>query len=140
MRLIFSLVVLVFSQGALAVKGSCEEAYVPPYTLDLLQEINLWGFGGALSVHARNAGVEFDSQSFMEDCPNLAVFNFGRATATSCLEVDILNGYASGVWVLDNYWRKSLDEEAREPVNFQEVYLEKAEEWGLLQYVIVPQS
>ncbi len=138
MRTIFSLMVLFFSQGALAVKGNCQESYVPPYTMEVLQEVQNWAMGGAFSVHAENVGVEFDRTTYMQDCPNLALFNFGRATATQCLEVDVLNSYASAVWVLDNYYRKSLSQDPEERVNFQEVYLEKAEEWGFSQYLILP--
>lgn len=140
MRMIFSLVVLLFSQGALAVKGSCQESYVPPYTMELLQDVKDWAMGGALAVHAENAGVEFDRAAYMEDCPSLALFNFGRATATQCLEVDVLNGYASGVWVLDNYYRKSLSQDPEEVVDFQEMYLEKAWEWGFSQYILLPEE
>ncbi len=139
-QITLSILVLIISQGALAVKGSCQESYVPEYTIDLLQEIDHWSMGGAFSSHARNAGVRFDSEAFIADCPDRAVFNFGRATATNCLEVDVLRGFASAIWVLDNYYRQSLDENSDNPVNFQEVYLEKAEEWGFLQYVEVINS
>jgi hypothetical protein len=109
--------------------------------LSLLQEISHWAMGGAFSTFAEQAGVVFDSQSFLEDCPDIGVFNFGRATATSCMDVDVLTSFISVAHVLQNYYSRSLqksDTQDESSVNFQEYYLSKAVEWGFIDYITIP--
>ena len=138
MRLILSLLIILFSANSWAVKRSCEENYVPPYDLQLLDDVKAWAMGGAFAINAKRAEVAFDKKAYLEEVPYMAIFNFGRATGTSCLEVDILGSYVSMVWVFDNYFIKILKSEDIPEKSFKEFYLEQAEKYGFDRYISEP--
>ena len=89
--------------------GALEESYIPPHTSDDLEAVFEWAIGGAFSVYAKEARVGFDRATYVADNPYLALFNFSRATGTSCLSRDLLSGYISMAWAFQNIYRKILE-------------------------------
>lgn len=126
-------VVLMGSSSSWALGGKCEESYIPPHTSEELGEVVDWARGGAFAVFAKEAGYEFDKVSYNQENPNQALFNFGRATGTSCLQRDVLNGYVSMAWVLQNALQKSKNASSKEA--FKKLYKEYAEKLGFEIYL-----
>lgn len=102
--------------------------YVPAHTQQELEAVTDWAVGGAYRSFAKDAGVEFDYASYMADCPNLALFNFGRATGTAHLRHDVLIKFTSVVFALS----RAL---ARGQEGFRETYLSMARESGFGKYL-----
>lgn len=140
MKSFFLTVLFAFSlgQNSWAIKGSCEESYVPPHSTEDMRAVNQWATGGAFAIFAKQAHVYFDKCAYIADNPYPALFNFSRATATSCLEMDLMNGYMSMAWALDNIYRKITNGEYKDDSTFQEVYMDLAEQMGFDRYISVP--
>lgn len=88
--------------------------YIPPHSRELLEEIKAWAAGGAFSAFAKYAGYQLDGESYRADCPDWAVFNFGRATGTQFLKVDILSSAISYSDVLQRKYANSPETFSRE--------------------------
>jgi len=88
--------------------------YIPEHTALELQQVVIWAEGGAFNAFARYADVEFDLQSYLEDCPNMAIFNFGRATATAHLSTDVLRLFNGRVHQLELMRARQTPQEFRE--------------------------
>lgn len=104
--------------------------YSPPHTWDELMAVVNWAEGGAFSSYASYAGVEFDGATYWNDCPNQALFNFGRATATQHLRVDVLSRAISRGEGLAHMLRRS-------PETFREDYIEQILKTPFAQYLII---
>lgn len=64
--------------------------YVPPHTFAELNEVMHWAQGGAFATFAQFAGFSFDNKDYNADCPNRVLFNFGMATGTTYLQLDVM--------------------------------------------------
>ena len=129
--------VLLFTSQAFAIKRTCEERWTPEYELSDLIEVQTWAAIGVFVINAEEAGVEFDRSAYLDDCPSWILFNFGRATATSCLEVDVLSSYISLAWAFQNKKRNLVHlATSGKKESFREFYLKKAKESGALKYII----
>lgn len=113
----------------------CEESYIPPHTYEDLQEVSKWAAGGAFYSFAKNANYFFDREAYNRDNPNLALFNFGRATGTSCLEIDVLKGYISMVWVFESFLKKANRPKQEVKRTFRDFYTEAAVKQGFDIYL-----
>ncbi len=138
--LLQTLVFVVVSQNSWAVKNSCKESYVPPHTQEDLITVNKWATGGAFVIFAQQANIYFDKCLYISDNPYPALFNFARVTATTCLERDLLNGYLSMSWALENIYRKISNGEYKNDSSFRDVYLRMAEEAGFDKYIHIPED
>ena len=135
MKLLVIVLVLLGSSITWGAADRCEESYVPPHTLEDLQDVSVWATGGAFYFYAEEAGYCFDRVAYNNDNPYLALFNFGRATGTSCLNIDVLRGYTSMAWVFQNLINKMNDPDAALERSFQEVYDDQAVKQGMDVYL-----
>jgi hypothetical protein len=67
-----------------------EQEYIPPHSLEDLMAIQQWAKGAALFSFLEYTEFEFLGEVYRSDCPNWALFNFGRATGTIYLKLDVL--------------------------------------------------
>ena len=114
----------------------CEESYVPVHSRELLQRVQHWALGIALARYSNLAGYHFDRELYDQDVPHRGLFNFGFATVTNCLEVDVISK-AVGLNHQLRFLALSLAEEDAEsaPERFREFYSELAEELGFSKYL-----
>lgn len=105
--------------------------YIPPHTTKDLTILNSWAVGGAFSVFARQAGVTFDTARYWDDCPNKALFNFGLATATQYLNVDVTTSYTNMVYALGLALNRS-------PQTFHDEYMKQIAQTPFQKYLIPP--
>ena len=106
------------------------EPYIPPHTIEELRLVAQWAEGGAYLTFARDAGVEFDRDAFLADCPNVALFNFGKASGTEFLRGDVMLGYYNTAYMLNMILVKSSKEE------FRKKYLELISKTEFAKYII----
>jgi len=104
-----------------------ETEYIPPHTDEELKEVQQWAKGGAFSAFLSYTKLSFDSKSYQADCPNWALFNFGRATGVEYLKRDVLKGAINMMSELQYHYAKDSE-------NFQEKFLELAKREGLGAY------
>lgn len=105
------------------------QVYIPPHTQDELLAVQRWAEGGAFKSFAQYAGVEFNFQKYMSDCPNMAIFNFGRATGTAHIRTDVLQRFNGRVYQLE-LLRARLN-----PEDFRKSYLELIKSTPHYKYV-----
>ncbi|MEM7646620.1 MAG: hypothetical protein AAF203_06915, partial [Pseudomonadota bacterium] len=122
------------------IKGSCRENYVPVHSRELLYRVREWAIGNAIHFFAPKAHYEFDFEAYDDDVPHRGLYNFGQATATECLEVDVLQYYMSAFDHLNRVYQKSRDPETKDQVNFEETFFGIAESYGFDQYLSKPQN
>lgn len=134
MKLLVTVLILLGSSSSWGM-SKCEENYVPPHTFQDLQEVKAWATGGAFYFYAKQAGYSFNKKAYNEDNPYLALFNFGRATGTTCLEIDVLNGYISMSWAFQSLTIKMNDPDVTMEKTFQEIYTEQALALGMDVYL-----
>ena len=124
--LFFSTFILFCHQSAAF--GPCSEKYIPEHTTQELYQLRDWAIGGAFSVYAKFAGYDFDKVSYMETCPNLAIFNFGRVVGPQCTQsIDVLASYMSVSYVLEKQLSKDKE-------GFSSYFYEQAVEYGFDQF------
>lgn len=113
---------------ALERHNQAQDVYIPPHTPAELQAVVDWAAGGAFAAFASNAQIEFDGARYWEDCPNKALFNFGRATAREYLSQDVLTKAINVSTMLTHSY-------ARDPENFPTFYREQIAKTPFAQYV-----
>lgn len=106
-----------------------ETEYIPPHTREDLENVIQWAKGGALSAFLNFTPFDFDYENYKSDCPSWALFNFGRATGTEHLDLDVLDGAIRLSTELQFRLNEGLDE-------FPGKFLEIAEREGFLKYLI----
>lgn len=104
------------------------DIYIPPYTDELLSEIQHWARGAAFSSYAKAAGFAFNNQAYREDCPNWAVFNFNRAHGGRHMGVSLSDSALSQ----SHFFQAHLN---RDPENFSEVFWKEAQKLGFAHYL-----
>lgn len=112
--------------------------YAPDHTWEQLNAVIRWSAGDAFAIYAARAGFRFDYESYQDDVPHRALYNFGRATGTTCLPNPTTLGYEQMMVALSVYYSKTLDQQGKAPVDnliFRENYLRLAESWGFLDYL-----
>lgn len=114
----------------------CEESYVPVHSRELLQRVQNWARGLVLGGFAELAGYEFDFEAHDADVPHRGLYNFGFATATNCLEIDVITKAVS-LRIELRVLAMSLAAEDMEtaPDRFREIYTQLAEELEFSQYL-----
>jgi len=90
------------------------DEYIPPHTWEELTSVQDWAAGASFSAFASQAGVNFDNEAYRNDCPNWALFNFGRATGTEFIKVDVLLKAINMSYALQQYFAKDESEEKSE--------------------------
>ncbi len=103
--------------------------YIPPYTQQELEDTIVWARGGAFSAFAQYADMTFDGESYREDCPNVGLFRFARASGTEYIPVDIMREAINQSFYLQHIF--SSDKE-----NFKKKFLEEAQKYDMLKYLI----
>lgn len=84
--LIFSFFALCFfgltAHAKLTMDQTCaREKNPPPYTEQDLEKLQHWLDASVALAYAKTKlNIDYDKEAFMKTCPNLALFNFGRAT------------------------------------------------------------
>ncbi len=105
-----------------------EGEYIPPHTEEELRQVLQWAKGGGFSAFLSYTNLKFDYKAYQDDCPNWAIFNFGRATGTEFIKVDLLLGAINISSELQHYYAKDKE-------NFEEVFIEIAEREGFSKYL-----
>lgn len=105
-----------------------EGEYIPPHTAEELIQVRHWAKGGGFSAFLSYTDLKFDYKAYQDDCPNWAIFNFGRATATEFIKVDLLLGAINISSELQYHY-------AKDPSNFEEVFIKIAEREGFTKYL-----
>ena len=121
------------------VKRTCDESYVPPHDPEQLQDVVHWASVAAFARYAGAAGFRFDRKSYYQDTPNRALFNFGLATATNCLNVDVAMEYVSLENHLGTVHRRYQQPNYASSAKYQsftEIFVYLAESFGADQYLI----
>ncbi len=72
----------ISAQAKLAMDMTCaRETKPPPYTDQDLDKLQDWlDTAVALAFAKTKLKIDYDKEAFMKTCPNLGLFNFGRAT------------------------------------------------------------
>jgi len=105
------------------------QEYIPPHTQQELDETVKWAGGGAFAAYAELAGMKFLNEEYKADCPNWAIFNFGRATGTQFLKVDVISRALSYSHVLQQKYAKDRE-------NFPDFFRKLARDAGFIKYLI----
>lgn len=106
------------------------DEYIPPHTQEELFATRRWARGAAFIEFRAVAGVEFDREAYIADCPNWPMFGFLKHTGTEFVEFDVMKGNVNMTFELGYILRT-------DPENFKERYLELAEHYDFLKYVTV---
>lgn len=104
------------------------QVYVPEHTPEDLVAVIDWAAGAAFAIFAHYAGYQFDGDSYDQDCPHRALYNFGYATETLHLKTDVLQRYFRTFDYLAWKYRTS-------PQDFSQIYWERAQQDGFSQYL-----
>lgn len=104
------------------------DQYIPPHTPKLLDEITHWAKGGAFYSFVGYTSYTMDIEAYQNDCPDWAVFNFGKATGTQYLKRDILLGVINVNAHLQYLYAKDKD-------SFEEKFIEVAKSEGFFKYL-----
>lgn len=102
--------------------------YVPKHTPADLEAVSAWAEGGAFASFAVDANIKFDRAAYFRDCPNWALFNFGRANATEHLGVDVL-------WKFTNTLVNLNSALVKRRASFRQEYLEYIRPTEFAKYV-----
>ncbi len=102
--------------------------YIPPHNPEELQQVIEWADGRAFAFFAKFTIYKFDSERYENDCPNLALFNFGLATATTYLKRDVFETSFHTLNLLAYLRNQS-------PEKFSQVYFELAKQKGFDSYL-----
>lgn len=112
--------------------GSSQEnprtEYIPPHTFEELLQTKQWAKGAALFTFIKYTSYSFDGEKYRSDCPNWAIFNFGRATGTEFIKVDVLLGVTNLLSELQRVYSNSPD-------SFEEKFIQIAKREKLDQYI-----
>lgn len=103
------------------------EEYIPPHTEQDLEDTQKWAAGSAFFNYQKQAGVSFNREQYVADCPNWALFGFLKATGNHYIDINILRDAINTQFSLDYLFRTSS--------NFRKDYLELAEEKGFFKYI-----
>lgn len=103
--------------------------YIPPHTEQELDDTIEWARGGAFAAYASFANMKFLGEEYRADCPNVALFNFGRATGTEFLKRDILKEAIN----MSHFLQVNF---ARDKENFQQFFIEEARKYGFAKYLV----
>lgn len=103
--------------------------FIPPHTAEDLEAVTVWAEGGAYRSFAKDAGIEFDFHAYMKDCPDLALFGFGRTTGIQYLRNDVLQIFSNTVFKLNAILLAN-------PSRFREAYLQEIQGTQFAKYVI----
>lgn len=107
------------------------EVYIPPYAKGDIEAVTRWAVGSAYFSFARYAGVEFDREAYMADCPNLPLFGFGLYTGTTYLRADVLAQNLNMAWYLSYLLNQDKD-------GFREQYLRLIKASEFYKYLLDP--
>ncbi len=105
-----------------------QNMYIPSYTQDELEATLAWARGGAFSAYADFAGFSFDGESYRADCPNVALFRFGRASGTEFIPVDVMRDATNTAYHLQQLYIKDKE-------NFGVSFMELAKKYGMARYL-----
>lgn len=118
------------------INNACEEDYIPVHSRELLKRVENWAVGAIFFNYAREADFHFNQARYLGDNPHQGLFNFGFATARTCLEIDVIGKALS----LNVYMRallakvQELDQAEAKQV-FSQTYLDLAIELSFDQYL-----
>ena len=116
------------------VNGSrARDEYIPPHTWQELMDVTDWAAGASFSNFARYAEVEFDNEAYRNDCPNWALFNFGRATGTEYIKIDVFTKAMNLSYALQQYYSR---DESKDKFNFKKEYFRLLKEYNFEQYLV----
>ncbi len=108
--------------------------YIPPHTKEELQAVTDWATIAAFSAYAHFAGARFKAIEYNEDCPNRALFNFGRATGIEHLRVDVIG---PALQLASSLQLTYIHDKDPEKQNFKESYYKQAARYGAMKYLEV---
>lgn len=100
----------------------------PSYSFHEMITVAQWARGGAISAFAEQAGYTFDQKGYMAECPNIALFNFGRATGTAYMPIDVLIYFNRDMYGLERTY-------GQERAKFIPLFLAMAKESKMEKYL-----
>lgn len=128
LRLMLFLGLFTFSAHSLAAAVCFER---PPHTEEEKFTLADWAVGGAFKLFAEKAGVEFDLESYRNDCPNWGLFGYGYILGPACLDgVDVTRRYSAYIYAFNQKYQKNKEE-------FVEYYMNAAAKEGFMKYLIL---
>lgn len=104
------------------------DQYIPPHTPELLDRVTQWAKGGAIYSFVSYTSYTMDIEAYQADCPDWAVFNFGKATGAEYLKRDILHGVINTNAQLQFLYAKDKE-------NFEAAFIEVAKSEGFFKYL-----
>ncbi len=142
MKLVAVVFVLLLSQNSFSGYENKCPGYAPDHSWEDLNAVTAWAAGKAFARYAEKAGFDFDMEAYMADTPHWALFNFGRATGTSCLTVDVLSLFMNLDYGLAVYYSKTFVDGAPPKLvdaTFKKEFVRLAEMYGFDIY-LTPQG
>lgn len=103
--------------------------WLPTYTEDELWATIEWARGGAFAAYADFAGYKFLGESYRNDCPNVGLFRFGRASGTEHIPVDVMREATNQAHFLQVQFSRSKED-------FPQVFWEEAVKYGMDKYLV----
>lgn len=104
------------------------QVYIPEHTSQDIVAVTNWAAGSAYAAFAVKAGYNFDRETFEQDCPHRALYNFGYATERLYLKQDVLQKFFSTFNILAWLYRSTPD-------TFAQDYWERARSDGFEKYL-----
>lgn len=136
--LVLSLLALTFNNSAHAKltmdKVCARDTQPPPYVDQDFEKLEAWlDAAVALAFANRSLHIEYDKEAFMKTCPNLALFNFGRAT-------NCVNGLAERFAREDQSWdnRAKIKTTAAMKVDFEKAMEKYSKKFNVNLSTILP--
>ena len=100
----------------------------PTYTNEELDQVIEWARGGAFSAYADYAGYKFLGELYRDDCPNVGLFRYGRATGTEHIPRDVMKEAHNQAFYLQYHF-------ARDKEGFSELFWNEAVKYGMDKYL-----
>lgn len=114
-----------------------EIEYIPPHTIEQLEQVKAWAIGGVIQSYAKRAGLDFNNKAYMDNYPvyiegkpNMALFNFGLATGDEFFEIDIMTAALS---VQSNLIKAEVNLSTEE---FEKHLIQTAKYYDFLKFLI----
>ena len=105
--------------------------YIPPHAEGDLRALSRWYVGASYAGFANLAGLDFDNEAYMADCPNLPFFGFALNTGTAYLDLDVSMANTNTGYQLMGLLGKGQD-------HFREEYLRLIRDTEFYKYIKFP--
>lgn len=139
MKVLLSVLVVLLTQTVAAEYTPKCPGASPDHNWQDLMNVTDWAAGAAFATFSKMAGYQFDVVKYNEDNPHPALFYYGRATATTCLPIDVLSGFMRTFSGLQIYYSQAVQAGGSDyeiQIKFRKKFQEMAELLGFDIYLI----